>query len=66
MQIEEDRSYIGAKIQEAPQEKPPLKMIEEEKLEKNSVSRILNPKESKFPRFLRPNVDFERKGKESN
>jgi hypothetical protein len=41
-------------------------MIEEEKLEKNSVSRILNPKESKFPRFLRPNVDFERKGKESN
>ncbi len=42
MEIEEDSSFRGAKIQEVPQKNPDFKQIEEEKVEKKSISRILD------------------------
>ena len=42
MEIQEDGSFRGAKIQEAPQKSPDFKQIEEEKVEKKSISRILD------------------------
>lgn len=42
MEIQEDGSFRGAKIQEVPQKNTDFEQIEEEKVEKKSISRILD------------------------